>query len=86
MAAQPDHSAVIKCYLLFELNAALDTGKFNNFPIDDVQEAIKDWGVQKMLTERVDARFGSGYPNAEDWKVLNDAFENLGIIPLTPVR
>jgi hypothetical protein len=34
-----------RTFLLFELNALLDTGKHNSIDIESVKEAIRNWSV-----------------------------------------
>ena len=50
---QIKRNLIYLCYLLFEINAAIDSGKYNNITMDEIKKHIEEGDIFDFLNQEV---------------------------------
>jgi hypothetical protein len=66
-----------RTFLLFELNALLDTGKYNSVTIESVKEAISTRSVPSYLKRISGGELDVSLLQTDDWNALYSEWEDM---------
>jgi hypothetical protein len=66
-----------RTFLLFELNALLDTGKYNSIDIESVKEAISNRSVPSYLKRISGGELDVSLLQTDDWNALHSEWDDM---------